>query len=84
MVALRANDTDGEALTPCLLAGSVGLVTTNGETTSFSVPLELLGVTTGELTRLSVQDQSGDPNRLLLADLSISPTQAETADLACG
>jgi len=94
---LRANDASGEALEPCPLTGSVGLVETKLTTTatgdtlfdiSFAVPLRLLQVEGGALTRLSIQNRRNQPTTLTLSRLEIvSATQVSSIapiERACG
>lgn len=82
-LSLRVNDAEGEPLTSCLLAGSEGLVTVDGGRVRFVVPLTALGVADGSLSRISLQDSSGESVGLTLHRLAIE--EAVVSDRArCG
>jgi len=86
LLTIRLNDAAGEPLQPCPFAGSSGLVT-NGVvagTARMVVPLSLLGVTDGALSRISLQDRSGEPVSFVVDYLALEQTAALGSAPSCG
>lgn len=84
-IAIRANDANQRAEEPCVMDRSQGLALASGNRTNFAVPLSLLGIEDGRLSRLSIMDTTGEQANVTIFELTVGEGETDdSADLRCG